>query len=559
MKSVNKSLGIFFLIALVVVLLSIFYIILPVFNVNFFFTNLIFSILLITILYGLNLIFNSKIINGVIVVISIIMIVLLFSRGFLSTPLMNSEKYRSLIGSVEEKDFSTEITPIDLSQIPVVDKSLAENLADKKLGEQVALGSQVTLGQCTIQNVDGKLYWVAPLLHSGIFKWMDNKTGTPGYLKISATNQNDIELIQEVEGEKVFVRYQPNAYFSDDLHRHIYMSGYKTVGLTDYSFELDDSGKPYWVVTKYNNSIHFGGKKVDGVLIVDAMNGNIEEFSTEDIPEWVDRVYPADIVIKNQLTDWGKYVHGFMNSVFAKKDIIVPTWGYNVVFNNDGCYYYTGMTSAGADESTVGFMLIDTKTKKTTMYKVSGSNEGAAMQSAEGQVQNLGYESTFPILINIDGEATYFMPLKDKKGLVKLYAMVNVADYSVVGVGESLSKTKSNYIKKLRNRGDWQGINNASDVVELEGTIQRIHSAIVDDTTYYYILINEQPNKIFIGGLNISNELPITQVGDIIFIQYYENENSTIDLIYFDNKNINISLSKEEKELMKENEAISKE
>ncbi len=559
MKSENKSLGIIFLIALVMVSLCLFYIVLPVLNVNFFFTNLILILLFISILYGLNLILNSKMINRVLVVISILLIALLFTRAFLSAPLLKSEEYRSLIGSVEEKDFSTEITPIDLSQIPVVDKSLAENLADKKLGEQVALGSQVTLGQCTIQNVDGKLYWVTPLLHSGIFKWMDNKNGTPGYLKISATNQNDIELVQEVDGEKVYVRYQPNAYFSDDLHRHIYMAGYKTVGLTDYSFELDDTGKPYWVVTKYKNSVHFGGKKVDGVLIVDAMNGNIEEFSTEDIPEWVDRVYPADIVIKNQLTDWGQYVHGFMNSVFSKKDIIVPTWGYNVVYNNNGCYYYTGMTSAGADESTVGFMLIDTRTKKTTMYKVSGSNEGAAMQSAEGQVQNLGYKSTFPILINIDGEATYFMPLKDKKGLVKLYAMVNVQDYSVVGVGESLSKTKSNYIKKLRNRGDWQGINNASDVVELEGSIQRINAAIVDDTTYYYMLINEKPDKIFIGGLNISNELPITQVGDRISIQYYENENSTIDLIYFDNKNVNLFLSEEEKEFIKENEAISKE
>ena len=470
-----------------------------------------------------------------------------------STGIFHASDYRALIGTVEEKDFSTEISPIDLSKIPVVDEELAINLGEKKLGEQVALGSQVELGDFTLINVNDELYWVAPLVHSGFFKWITNKEGTPGYVKINAANPRDITLVQEINDQPISIKYQPQSYFNQDLHRLIYKAGYQTVGLTDFSFELDDAGRPYWVVTKYDKTIGFAGKKAQGVIAVDAQTGEISDYDMAEIPGWVDRVIPVDFALK-QLNDWGRYVNGWWNP--SSKGILKTTNGYNFIYNNGKCYIYTGLTSVGGDESTVGFTLIDTRTKETVFYKVSGSQETAAMQSAEGKVQNLGYTSTFPILINVNKEPTYFMTLKDKKGLVKLYAMVNVEDYSIVGTGESITAAESNYIKNLKNRGDWQGLGDSGDAQSLDGTVERIGSSYMDDTTYYYLILKEKPDKIFMSAINMSNELPLTIEGDRVSIEYIDNTNSSIDLIRFDNLKYEQTVTGEEANIINENEEI---
>ncbi|GAA0182007.1 hypothetical protein SH2C18_44560 [Clostridium sediminicola] len=547
MKKNKNSLLLIVLFICIILTLIGWYMFLPVLSLSYLGTVIFLFILTIPLSIALGYLSKKSI--AYLILPSIVLVLFLFNI-VTSTGIVNSSKKRTMIGEIQEKDFSTEISPIDLTQIPVVDQSLAQNLGDKKLGEQVALGSQVTLGEFTQQNVNGKLYWVAPLMHSGFFKWNGNKAGTPGYIMISATNQQDIELVQEVDGKKIKIKYQPNAFLGDDLARHVYMSGYKNIGLTDFSFELNDEMKPFWVITKYQNTFGFTGSKAQGVIIVDAETGAIEDYDLESIPDWVDRVIPANFVMK-QLDYWGKYVHGWWNP--SKKDEVQTTDGYNIVYNDGKCFYYTGMTSAGADEATIGFMLVDTKTKETNLYKVSGSHEIAAMESAEGQVQNLEYSATFPILINVDGEATYFMTLKDKKGLVKLYAMVNVKDYSLVGVGESLSKTKSNYIKKLKNHGDWQGLQNSSEETRESGTIKRIGSSIIDDTTYYYIVTNENPNKIFIAPLNMSNELPLTVESDNVEFTYYINENSSIDLSSFDNLELSQTKSQAENEMTNNN------
>lgn len=547
----NKNIFIILLLVGAVILgILLNYLGLPVYSFNYFSTLFALLLLSIPVSLAIALFFDSLLIFFILPGLLIISIII---NIFASTGLVNGDKKRDMIGTINEKEFSTEISPIDLSQLPIVDQELAQNLGDKKLGEQVALGSQVELGNFTMQNINGNLYWVAPLLHSGLFKWQDNKEGTPGYIMISATNQSDVKLVQELDGEKIKLKYQPNAYFSDDLTRHVYMSGYKKIGLTDFSFELNDEGKPYWVLTKYNNTIGLTGSQALGVIVVDPQTGEIFNYNLNQIPDWIDRVIPANFAIK-QLNYWGRYIHGWWNP--SKRDILETTSGYNIVYNNGECFYYTGLTSAGADESTIGFMLINTKTKESTFYKVSGSHEQAAMQSAEGQVQEKGYRSTFPILINLDSEATYFMTLKDKKGLVKLYSMVNVEDYSIVGVGESLSKTKSNYIKKLKNRGDWQTLIDSDDEVSEEGTVLRMGTSMIEDTTYYYIVTVENPTKIFITSLNMSNELPLTKEGDKVKISYYKNNNSSIDLTYFDNLELTQTRSEEEINLLNENVLI---
>jgi len=511
----------------IVLFMLLFYLAMPVLSFSFagIWFVLIFTTFVIAVVFYL---FKVKWLYIVPILLLIVFVVFSIS----SSAIFKAQEKRSLIGEIKTKEFSNEISPVDLTKIPVVDESLAKNLGDKKLGEQVALGSQVTLPDFTLINVNDELFWVAPLVHSGFFKYLDNKEGTPGYIKISASNPQNIKLVQEIDGNKIMIKYQPQAYWGDDLKRHVYMSGHKKEGLTDYSFELDDSGKPYWVITKYENKIGISGSDAIGVVVVNAQTGEINDYDIGNIPNWVDRVIPVNFAI-DQINDWGKYVNGWWNP--SSKDVLQTSEGVNFVYNNGRCYYYTGLTSAGADESSVGFVLIDSKSKDVSFYRVSGSTEYAARGSAEGKVQNLEYFATFPILVNIENEPTYFMTLKDKQGLVKLYSMVNVKDYSIVGTGETLSKTRSNYMKYLRNTDNLNGLVKSGDLKEITGKVKRISYAVVEDTTYYYIIFENKDDKIFIASLNLSNELPLTREGDNVSVGFLENPNSSIDLVKFDN------------------------
>lgn len=468
-----------------------------------------------------------------------ILMLLLFIAMIISTlPIIRAKSYRNLIGDIQSTKFTELLSPVDLTQIPVVDRAFAAMLAEKKLGEDFALGSRVTLGWPTRQIVNGELLWVIPLLHSGFFKWLTNLDGTPAYLVVSATNPQDVRFVNNVNGNNVRIKYQPNAYFHHNLHRHLYLHGYVFRGLTEYSFELDDEGTPYWTATVYNKNVGFNGNDAVGVALVKTDTGEITYYPKDQVPEWIDRINPADYVI-DQLNWWGNYVHGFWNTVFGKRDMLMTTDGYNIIYGVDNkCYFYTGMSSVGADEGAVGFVLVETRTKQTNLYKLSGATEYAAMQSAEGKVQNFKYRATFPILINISGLPTYFVTLKDNAGLVKMYAMVSVRDYSVVGVGETVKGTRDSYMMVLSS----SRAGNLPDVKMVtqtqKGVLNRIGADFRDGRTFYYMMIMELPGKIFVANSDVSSELPVTKVGDLVEIGYVTTAEKEIRLSSFRNLNI---------------------
>lgn len=454
---------------------------------------------------------------------------------FFSLAVVNANKYYKLLGEVKEEVFTNEIAPIDVNKIPIVDEDLALDLARKKLGEQVALGSQVDLNKITMIQKGEDLMWVVPMSHTNIFKWFSNKEGTPGYITVSATNPRDVNMVMELEGKPIKLKYQESGYFNDDIRRHIYMNGYTSKKTWTNYFELDDNGYPYWVTPLIENTIGISGGQVTSVLLTDALTGEIKEYTIKNVPKWVDRVYPENLV-DDQLRYWGAYVHGFWN--FSDKDKVMPTDGMTIIYNDGSSYYYTGITSRGRDDSTIGFTLVNTRTKETTFYKIAGATENAAMSSAQGKVQEKGYEATFPVLLNIENVPTYFMTLKDEQGLIKLYAMVSVVDYSVVGVGDNLAATKSSYMRNLKGRGHTVNLSAKDEVKDKKGTIDRINSVILEGTTYYYITIKEEPSKIFISAVDLSAELPLSIAGDIIKVTYNDTDSRTIDLISVDNVNI---------------------
>ncbi len=456
-----------------------------------------------------------------------------------STPILYASNYRDLVGDVKKgANFTEHIAPISLEQVRVVDEGLAELLGDKVIGTQRALGSKVQLGDFTIQKVGNELFWVAPLIHSGFFKWLSNREGTEGYVMVSATNERDVRLVQNVGNQPVRIRYQEGGYFFDYLPRYLYWHGYMTTGLTDYTFEIDDSGAPYWVVTTFTKRIGFGGSDATGVVTVNAATGEIKNYGMTDAPAWIDRIQPQHFIAE-QLNDWGEYVNGYWN--FSNEGKLQITDEPTLVYGeNNKSYWYAGLTSVGADESTVGFVLVDTRTKQATYYQQGGATEIAAQHSAEGKVQEKGYHATFPTPYNINGVPTYVMTLKDKSGLVKMFAMVAIGDYTTVGVGNSLQEALFSYKNGLTATGNKISPSSEKKQTSLTGTVTRITADLKNGMSYYYFMLKGS-DKIFIGTSQLSVKLPLTQTGDNVIITYDNDDESIINVDKFDNSAIGVS------------------
>lgn len=471
--------------------------------------------------------------------------------GCMETSLFQSSRYRNLIGSPKEDEFSSNVSPINPHQMILVDDSIARRLGAKVLGEDPSLGSRCELGEFNLQIVKNNLYWIAPLEHSGFWKWQGND-GTPGFVAVNATNEKDVRLVKEVNGKPLCVRYLPSGFFSDDLERHIYLNGYATVGVTDYTFEVDDDWNPYWVVTTYDTKVYWAGDDATGVLVINPETGEIESYSAKDAPNWIDRIHPIDFVME-QVDDWGTLVHGVFN--WSNKDKLQTIGDYTIVMGSDGkLYYYIGLCSVGKDESTVGFMMVDCRTKEPIWIHQAGATETAAKRSAEGIVQDLRLVASEGITYNIGGHATYEFLMKDKEGLMKKIALVSVQNYEDVAVGNDRQSAIRAYLMKVgKNRGNRvsEGVNLIEKTIEAR--ITRFGCEVNDGNTLYHLMIEGRNNQ-FIGD-GACSELCLSQVGDRVRIKFIEDDGE-IHLDNFDNLEIESAVSAGNVQLREENQQI---
>jgi hypothetical protein len=412
--------------------------------------------------------------------------VLIFVVGsILSVPLFRASAYRDLL-KVETGNFTEDVAEISFNQIPLLDKVSAQKLGDRKMGELSDMVSQFEVSDEYAQiNYKNRPYRVTSLYYSDVFKWLTNTSkGLPAYLRIDMITQN-VEVVRLENGMK----YSPAEHFSKLLARHIRFN-YPTFMFEAPSFEIDDNGQPYWIVPRIIKTIGlFGGTDVNGAVIVNAVTGESKYYEKDDIPMWVDHVYPSDLII-NQYNYHGKYINGFINSIFGQRGVTTTTTGYNYLALNDDIYVYTGITSIISDQSNIGFILTNQRTKETKFYSIPGATETSAMASAEGVVQHLNYKSTFPLLLNTAGEPTYFIALKDNASLVKQYAMVNVQKYQLVATGASVSECERNYTRLLSQTGNISAGENS----EITGVISDIRTAVRDGNSYYYFKLDESFN-----------------------------------------------------------------
>ena len=432
--------------------------------------------------------------------------------------IFNASRYEKLI-TMENGDFTADVAEINRTQIPVVDRDTASRLGQRKLGEISDLVSQFVIEEDYTQiNYKGKPVRVTPLAYGDIIKWFNNNSkGIPAYITVDMTTQ-ETSLVRLDEG----IKYSYSEYLMRNLYRYLRFN-YPTKIFDNISFEIDEEGTPYWVASTMTFRIGFwSGRDIEGAVLLNAVTGESKYYKLEEIPKWVDQVYSSDMIM-DQLIYNGKYRSGFFNSIFGQKGVLQPTDGYNYLAINDDVYLYTGITSVTSDESNVGFVLTNLRTKETKYYAIPGAEEYSAMESAEGQVQHLKYSATFPLLLNISDRPTYFMSLKDGAGLVKMYAFVDVSQYQIVGTGSSVEEARADYISKLKNENL-----EIEDIAEttVSGVIENIASAVVSGNTNYYIKL-QNDEKIYIVPITISDKLPLAKSGDSVEMTVSANEDKT--------------------------------
>ncbi|WP_417094297.1 CvpA family protein [Intestinimonas timonensis] len=413
-----------------------------------------------------------------------VLMVLLIAVGIIGTlvsmPIFRASAYRDLL-TVEDGNFNQDIAQIFFDKIPTLDRSSAEYLGDRQMGTLSDMVSQFEYSNDSTQiNYQGRPVRVAPIDYADLIKWFTNRgEGLPAYVLVDMVTQ-EASVVRLQEGMKYS--------FSEPLNRNIVRHlrfRYPTYLFDTPQFEIDEEGTPYWIAPRIVRTIGlFGGTDIQGAVLCNAITGECQYYDIDDVPAWVDNVYTPDLIME-QYDYHGTFINGFLNSILGQKGVTMTTEGYNYIALNDDVYVYTGVTSANADQSNLGFLLSNQRTKETRFYEAPGATEYAAMGSAEGEVQDLKYVATFPLLLNIAGEPTYFIPLKDATELVKSYAMVNVAQYQLVAVAGSVSQCEQVYIDLLSQRGIVS--EEERPETQISGVVDDIRSAVMDGSTYYFL------------------------------------------------------------------------
>lgn len=472
-------------------------------------------------------------------IVLILVLAVIVGIGYLTgATIFRAKDYAEII-TVKEGDFTEDIAEIDFSSVPRLDKDSSKMIATRALGELSDYVSQFVVNEyySTQINYQGTPVRVQSLDYGDVFKWLKNtKEGIPAYIIVDMTTQK-AETVRLEEGMK----YSPAEHFNEYLIRHVRFK-YPSLLLDEPSFEIDETGRPYWIVPVLDKTIGlFGGTDVIGAVIVDSITGDTTLVSTSldgttSLPtdkfvsdkefQWLDQVYSAAIV-NEQYNYYGKYNNGFWNSIIGQENVRVTSSGYNYLALNDDVYMYTGVTSISSDQSIIGFVLINQRTKEASYYQQAGALEETARTSAQGKVQQYGYSATFPLLLNVSGEPTYFMALKDSSQLVKMYAMVNVEQSTVVGVGSSLAECTESYAAELQKNGvnvdvdvDSMGQDAEPDApkaetVDVTGTVEEIRSVITGGETYFYIKLVDNATYYKVA-VKDAERIVILNVGDTI-------------------------------------------
>ena len=459
------------------------------------------------------------VIIGSLVVILVLLVVV-------SSPIFNARVYRDriVINTQDEEKFATEIPLVsDINKIALMDTESAKMLGDRVLGGLSDVVSQFEIYDYYTIEINGSPMKIASLEYGNFFKWVSNRDkGIPGYVLVDPIT-SEAKYVK-VEGG---MKYAPSGFLSDDLIRHL-RSKYPTKLFGDYSFQVDNKGNVYWVMSTVKPKTAIGCKIPNGAIVCNAVTGECDYYDLECIPDWVDLIFNGETVSR-MYDEHGRYINGFIN--FSKKGITQTTDDYGYLCMGSDIYIYTGITSASSDESNLGFILVNSRTGVYNYYAIAGAEEYSAMNAAQGAVQNYGYNASFPSLVNVGGIPTYVMVLKDSNNLVKMYAMVNVENYTIVSCENTLNECLKNYNIALKNAGTSAKINNDNkETSKVTITVEDIKYITIEGNTFVYVLGDN--GKLYRQIFTADETIMKANVGDMMTIEYV-NEDSVTEIEKF--------------------------
>lgn len=501
--------------------------------------------------------------KSVIPVIMVAVLVVVMAVGYLAgCTLFRARSYSELM-PVSDSSFSEDFADIKYDEVPRLDAATSKVLADQQLGSLSEYKSQYVVSSTSTQiNYKGKPVRVAYLEYADVFKWFNNtKNGLPAYMLIDVVSQK-VNVVNCVERFGEGIKYSPTELFNEKLLRHLRFQ-YPTAIMDTPNFEIDDNAHPYWITPVLDRTIGlFGGTDIKGVIITDALNGESDYYSIDTVRNnkklnWIDVVYSDNILIQ-QYNYYGKLSHGFWNSIIFQNDVNIASDGNGFIAMDDDVWVYTGVTSSESDSSNFGFILCNQRTKETRYYKNGGAMEASAQESAEDAVQNYGYRAIFPILLDIEGQPTYFMSLYGDSGTVKGYALVNLEDKTVVGTGlldteksdaKALNAAVENYINALKDKGVVDEDANADEYKVDEGGSQKpsadakptapadskeeaksvtgaitdIKTSVNDGNTVYYIQVD---GKYYYIKVTDCMDVLLLKKGDKVSVTYSKADDS---------------------------------
>lgn len=425
---------------------------------------------------------------------------------------------------IEPKDVEfSEVPQVDFKKTPIIDRDSSIRLGDKVMGNITEWVSQFDVSnEYTQISYKDSVYRVTPLTYNGFIKYFKNKSGgVPAYITVDSTS-GKTQLVKLKDLGMDGMKYVPSAYFNENLSRHLRFQ-YPTEIFGEPSFEIDEEGRPWYICTTYTYSGVGNKKRVTGAVFLDPITGKSEKYDTKHIPSWADRIYPESLVVE-ELDDNGSLKKGFWNSQFGQTGVIVTSEGYNYLEKNGDIWLYSGLTSANADESNLGFVLVNLRTHEAMKIATAGANEKSAMKSAQSEVKNYGYQSTFPLLINIKGNPVYLMSLKDN-GLIKMYATVSAVDYQKVATVYTDEGLDALFKKTLNLLGSGSEDSISKESLKTEDiTVAGVEKINMDGNTIYYIQSEKGDIYKISFTTKYENQLVFLKTGDKLKISYIDAE-----------------------------------
>lgn len=445
---------------------------------------------------------------------------LVFGAYLLSAPLFNAnQKYKAV-----EMDQQVEIKAFDETKTPAsVPPKFARNKMKKAFG-QVPNTSYYELGNLQIQKVDGEFVYIAPVEFSGLFKWWNGKT-TPGYFTMSATDSSDNPQFVKTE-----MAYTPSSYFHKNVERHMRMHLPNLIFHGDVQLEINDEGKPYYI-RSYGNFISArNGFDVKGIVMVDAATGTAEKYPLSEVPAFIDgAVAPEAVSLQNSY--FGKYVHGFWNSLFGKKDVKLPSdegteANVSPIFDENGhMYYFTDFTSPkeGVD-SMLGYALTDGRTGEATYYtgnlEESYMDSQGALQIIEKKFIEKKWSGEMPVLYNFYGEASWLTPVLDANGFLQNYFIVSAANPEISVYGSSPNEALKLYKTALQRGGSTVDGTSTAEEAKAAVTVKRVFKERVGD--YILVSLLAEDGRNFLVSSETAPLAIYIQAGDKLAITYLE-------------------------------------